>query len=260
MLEFDKIKEYFDPRLARLNPKGVLVEYLQYEFLDSLFKIPGSERLCFIGGTAIRLIHQSHRFSEDLDFDDFGLDFQGFSRMLAKTCEEIKLKGFPIEARVLKKGDNFHGYIKFPGLVYQLGLSGHREEKILLSLDAEVKKKLYVPETVALNKFGVFRKINVAPPPVLMAQKLLAVLSRPRAKGRDFYDVSFLAGKTRPDYAYLKKLTGLSREEFAGRVRERCARLDFRALARDVSPFLFEADQTDRVRHFPENLSAVLAS
>ena len=51
----------------------MLVEYLQYELLDSLFKNKAVAALSFIGGTSIRILHDSPRFSEDLDFDNFGL-------------------------------------------------------------------------------------------------------------------------------------------------------------------------------------------
>lgn len=72
MLTFEQICEYFPKELVKINPKGVLVEYLQYELLDSIFKQANSEKLSFIGGTAIRFIYDSKRFSEDIDFDNFG--------------------------------------------------------------------------------------------------------------------------------------------------------------------------------------------
>ena len=46
--------------------------------------------------------------------------------------------------------------------------------------------------------------INVVPADILLAQKFYAILNRRRAVGRDFYDAMFLAGKTRPDFGYLK--------------------------------------------------------
>jgi len=258
MLEFQTIKQYFDPKLARMNPKGVLVEYLQYEFLDSIFKISGSEKLSFIGGTAIRIVHENSRFSEDLDFDNFGLNFEDFKRLMDKACSEIKLKGFIIEIRFLQKEENYHCYVKFPYILFQAGISKDKNEKVFVSIDAESKKKILVPDYVSINKFGVFRKINVNPAPILLAQKLLAVLLRKMEKGRDFYDSSFLAGKTKPDYDYIKNVTGLSKEEFKKEIVRRCGRLDYHLLARDVAPFLFDADQANRVLCFYENLSAIL--
>jgi len=258
MLDFDQIKEYFNGSEAQRNPKGMLVEYLQYECLDSLFKNPGSEKLSFIGGTAIRIVHDSRRFSEDLDFDNFGLGYNDFKGLAGKACSELEVKGFEIEKRFLEKGKNYHCYIKFPNILFKLGISSHKDEKVFLSIDAEQKKKLFSPEMVSINKFGVFRNIIVDPASVLLSQKLLAILFRKREKGRDFYDASFLAGKTKPDYAYLKKITGLAKDEFCAKITKRCARLDFKALAKDVEPFLFDGDQAERVLSFKQSLPDIL--
>lgn len=258
MLDYHQIKEYFPASLAQINPKGMLVEYLQYEFLDSLFKQSDSEKISFIGGTAIRLIHNSQRFSEDLDFDNFGLDYAEFKTLIGKACAELIVKGFELETKYIMKNKTFHCYVKFPGILHSEGLSGHRQEKILLSVDADRKEKIFIPELKPLNKFGIFRNILVDPPGVLLAQKLLAILYRKREKGRDFYDASFLGGKTKPDYAYLKKIAGLNREEVLQKLVGRCSGLNFKALAKDVEPFLFDSNQTDRILHFNGNLTNIL--
>ena len=256
MLNLSQIKEYF--ATAGHSQKGMLVEYLQYELLDSLFKQAGSEKLSFIGGTAVRIIHNSQRFSEDLDFDNFGLSASAFQALLGKALAEMRLKGFDMESRFLHKGDNYHLYIKFPRLLFSLGLSGHGEEKIFVAVDAQKKKKIFRTEIGLLNKFGVFRNIVVDPPEVIMAQKLLAILYRPRAKGRDFYDVSFLSGKAKPDFAYIKKTTGFNKEQFAEKIVKHCQKLNLKNLAKDVEPFLFDPSQKERVVLFRESLPSIL--
>ncbi|OGC22825.1 hypothetical protein A2291_08570 [candidate division WOR-1 bacterium RIFOXYB2_FULL_42_35] len=250
MLGWEQIKDYFPQELAKLNPKGILVEYLQYEILDSIFKQAGSEKLSFIGGTAIRIINNSQRFSEDLDFDNFGLSAKGFHLLLEKACAEMKLKGFELEREFVSQAPHYHCYIKFPALLNQLKISGHKDEKILVSIDAETKKKIFKPEIKALNKFGVFRNLPVNPATVLLAQKLLAILYRKREKGRDFYDASFLWGLAEPDYIYLKKLTDLEPAGFKQKLLSRCQKLNYKALANDVAPFLFSREQTERVLSF----------
>jgi len=80
----------------------------------------------------------------------------------------------------------------------------------------------------------------------------MTVLSRKREKGRDIYDVSFLMGIAAPDFAYAERMLGLDRTEFLRRFRERLAELDLDALARDVEPFLFSAEQRERVATFRE--------
>jgi len=258
MLTFDQIKEYFSPGLARINPKGMVVEYLQYELLDSLYKQAGSEKMSFIGGTAIRIIYNSQRFSEDLDFDKFGMDYNAFKDLLGKACREMELKGFELEYRFLKKGEVFHVYIKFPALLAIYGLKAHHLEKIFIAVDAEKKKEISAPEIKTLNRFGIFRSIKVNTPAVILSQKLMAILFRKRERGRDFYDVSFLSGLTRPDYSYIRAATGLPESQFKESFIKRCSGFDYKGLAREVLPFLFDAEQKDRVLNFAANISQML--
>lgn len=260
MLELKQIKEYFDPDLARVNPKGMLVEYLQYEYLDSLYKLAGSENLSFIGGTAIRIIHDSRRFSEDLDFDNFGLNYRRFRELINKANKEMATKGFDIEVKFLEKGRVFHCYVRFPDLLFKLGVSPHREEKVFISIDAEEKRKIFQPEKKTLNRFGVFRHIIVNPSSILLSQKLMTILLRKREKGRDFYDASFLAGKTKPDYDYIKKTCGLKKEEFIGKITRRCSALNYKSLAKEAEAFLFDADQTERILAFKDALPGILTA
>jgi len=244
-----QIAGYFPLPLSRRNPRGMLVEYLQYELLDSLFKDEAAAELSFIGGTAIRILHDSPRFSEDLDFDNFGLSFTRFESLLKTACRDMEYKGFLIEYRLVEKGA-WQCYIRFPRVLSDAGLSPDRERKILIRIDSEEKERLYVPRNVVLNKFGVYRRILAAPVSILLTQKMMTILYRKREKGRDIFDVSFLSGVAAPDFAYVEKSVGLDRMEFLRRFGERLGELDMNALARDVEPFLFAPEQRERVSGF----------
>src|SRR3989344_9199348 len=52
---------------------NIVREYFQHVFLAELYKLPDAEKLLFKGGTALRIIYGSPRFSEDLDFSLFGV-------------------------------------------------------------------------------------------------------------------------------------------------------------------------------------------
>ena len=258
MLTIEQIKAYFpDPVFGR-NPQAALVEYLQHELLDSLFKDSEAAQLCFIGGTAIRILHGSQRFSEDLDFDNFGLSFADFGVLLGKACRDMEHKGFTVEFRMVERGA-YHCHIRFPELLYKTGISPDRGRKILVRIDAEAKDRLYAPKTTILNRFGVFRRIINAPVEILLAQKMLTVLFRKREKGRDLYDCSFLMGMTRPEYTYLQQTLGLGRPEFHRMFSQRLNALDLGFLARDVEPFLIEPGQKDRVVYFRETWEEFVA-
>lgn len=258
MLTLEQVKTYFPKETANKNIKGMLVEYLQCEFLDSMFKVSRSEYLSFIGGTAIRIIYNSQRFSEDLDFDNFGLDFKQFEEITAKTCREMQVKGFNLEWRSLKKDNVFHCYIKFPSIFGEFGVKAHHLAKIFLAVDAETKRKVVKPEIFTINRFGVFRSVPTYDPSVLLSQKLIAIINRKRQRGRDFYDASFLSGIAKPDYAYIKSVAGAGKEKFKEKLMKICRRLDYKALSKDVEPFLFAQEQKQRILSFNKNLPSML--
>jgi len=249
MLTLEQISGQFRLPVRQRNPRGILVEYLQYELLDSLFKDAAAAALSFIGGTAIRILHNSPRFSEDLDFDNFGLSFEAFERLLKDVCRDMEYKGFVIEYRMVKKG-SYHCYIRFPELLQQSGLSPKKGEKILIAIDSETKARIYEPGMVFLNRFGVYRRILTAPARILLAQKLLAILYRKRQMGRDIYDASFLMGMVKPDFEYIQKMLDLDKAAFVHSFEEKLNKLDLPGLAREVEPLLFTSEQRNRVATF----------
>lgn len=251
MLTLSQIKENYSEEIFRKNPNAVLVEYLQYELLDSIFKQAGSEKLSFIGGTAIRIAYNSFRFSEDLDFDNLGLSYQNFGGIIKNTVMDMENKGFNLEFRLIKKGA-YHCYIKFPDLLFDNNLTDHKSEKILVRIDTVLKKKNFKPDIYTLNGFSVYRKIQVNPCSVVLAQKLMAILQRKREKGRDFYDVSYLLGIADPDYVFLKKEHKITKEELKKKLIQKINKLNMAELAKDVLPFLIKPDDKERVLSFKE--------
>lgn len=51
-----------------IDVQQLIREEVELAFLNRLFASPLSDRLIFKGGTALRLVYASPRFSEDLDF------------------------------------------------------------------------------------------------------------------------------------------------------------------------------------------------
>ncbi|MEA1962774.1 MAG: nucleotidyl transferase AbiEii/AbiGii toxin family protein [Patescibacteria group bacterium] len=252
MLTFEQIKNEYSQEIIQRNPKAILVEYLQYELLDSLYKQKNSEKLSFMGGTSIRIVYGSQRFSEDLDFDNFGLSYLDFEQVLEKVMADMRNKGLEIEFRLLKKGA-YHCYIKSPKLLFENNLSDHQDEKILVRIDTVLKKQFSKPQNFILNGFGVYRKILVNSQAVILSQKIIAIIERKRSKGRDYYDVSYLLGKTELDFDYLKAILGIKEKgEIKNRLIEMADKNNLNDLAKDVSPFLIDKNGTDRVIGFKE--------
>jgi predicted nucleotidyltransferase component of viral defense system len=75
MFDLSQIREYF-PKEVQQNNFDMLREYLQCRILEIIYKSSISSKLIFIGGTALRIVHQTQRFSEDLDFDNKDLTWQ----------------------------------------------------------------------------------------------------------------------------------------------------------------------------------------
>lgn len=251
MLNLQQIRDQY-PENLQGHDKAILREYLQYKILQSIFESNHASQISFLGGTALRIIYGNNRFSEDIDLDNFGLSWEQFAELMEKVKKFLVLEGFQAEIKSVSR-NAFHCYLRFPDLLYQQGLSPLHEEKILIQIDTIAQGYDYEPEIKVLNKFDVFTSVRVTPLNLLLSQKIYTAVNRKRAKGRDFYDISFLFSKTKPDFGFLEKKMGVStpeqlREEFLLRITD----YDFNALAADVAPFLIRQDQINRVLKFRE--------
>lgn len=250
MLTLDQIAEQY-PENLRPFKRNMLREYLQYKILEIIFTSAHANKLSFLGGTALRIIHGNARFSEDLDFDNFRLQEAEFSDLAKIVRNGLTALGLQTEVNTVNKGA-YRCNIRLPEILALNDLSPHKEEKILIQIDSVAHDFVYQPDEKIINKFDVFSKIFVTPPSILLSQKLFAALNRKRAKGRDFYDIVFLLAFTKPDYAYLSlKIDCKTPEELRAKVMKVAERLDFEDLAQDVSPFLFEASDAKKVKLFP---------
>lgn len=250
MLRLPELLEFY-PAALRVHRAFILREYLQCKILELLFEGPYSTRFCFLGGTCLRLVHNNSRFSEDLDFDNFQVSASEFGEVSEYIQTGLEQQGYQVEMKQVIRGA-YHCYIRFPGLLFDLGLSGYREEKILIQLDTEPQHFDFQPERYILNRFDVTTQILTTPLPILLAQKFVALCLRKKSKGRDFFDIVFLLSKSvKPDYAYLEKKLGVSdRAQLMERVRTVCQQLDMEEMVKDVHNFLFYPTDEKKVRLF----------
>ncbi|MEI7621268.1 MAG: nucleotidyl transferase AbiEii/AbiGii toxin family protein [Candidatus Moraniibacteriota bacterium] len=249
MLSLQEIEKYYPENLKKFK-RNLLREYLQYKILQIIFNSKYASKLSFLGGTALRIIHENSRFSEDLDFDNFSLKEKEFGEISILVKEQLELEGYVVEVRNVYKGA-YRCYVKIPKLLFDSGLSGYEEEKILIQLDTAPHGFHYTPERVVLNKFDVFTEISVTPLDIILAQKIFAIFNRKAMKGRDFFDTVFLLSKTRPNYEYLQlKLDIKTWQELKVKLLSLDGKVDLKDLAGDLEPFLFNADNAKRVTLF----------
>lgn len=251
MLDIQQIKNEY-PEALQGYGRAIIREYLQYKILQAIFESTQASKLSFLGGTALRIVHGNNRFSEDIDLDNFGLGCEAFGELIQKVKLFLELEGFLVETSMVAK-DAFHCDLRFPELLYMQGLSPHQQEKILIQLDTVAQAYTYTPEVRILNKFDVFTEIRVTPLHVLLSQKIYTAFNRKRPKGRDFYDITFLFSRTKPDFGFINQKMGIgSPEHLREAILVKIEGFDFNALADDVAPFLIAREQVQRVVKFRE--------
>jgi len=256
MLDIKQIETFYPDSLKPFK-KNILREYLQYKILEAMFDSPFGNRLSFMGGTAIHIIHGNNRFSEDLDFDNLGLRPNDFKELVSQIIKRISRQGYSIESRTITK-KAFRAYLKFHRILYENRITRHKQEKLSIQIDMEPQNFQYSKDQFILNKFDVFLRINTVPVDLLLSQKILCVFNRPRLMGRDFYDIIFLLGKTRANFTYLEEKLGIRNSNMLKeRLLEKCKHVDFDRLARDVSPFLFDPNDVKKISLFQDYIKNI---
>lgn len=252
MLSLKEIQKFYPESLHQYG-EFLIREYLQYKLLEIVYESEYATSLIFLGGTCLRLIHGNQRFSAGLDFDNRGLGKKEFSEISGLIKKGLELEGYETEIRIVQK-DAFHCYVRFPGILFKEGLSGYKEQKILIQLDTEPQDYHYTPEKTVINKFDVFTEIINTPLSLLLAQKFYAVLNRKRNKGRDFYDIAFLLSmRIEPAWSYLdQKISISNKEDLKNSILAHCEKIDMDEMARDAAPFLIQAKDAKKIVLFSE--------
>ena len=260
MIDIEYIRSFFPPTIARESrfDRYMLKEYLQLLILDYLATTPYINKVVFIGGTNLRLIQGIDRFSEDLDFDCKDLSEDEFMAMTDSVVLYLRQNNVEVETRDKPNPHltAFRRNLYFPQMLFDLGLTGHRDERLLLKIEAQDQGVQYQPVVANVNRMGFFFGIQVPPLDVLCAMKFAAILAR--QKGRDFYDVIFLLSKTKPNMDFLKARVGISTsEELKATIAEQLKEIDLNHKKRDFMHLLFNGANADRIQQFEEVVAAI---
>ena len=250
MIQLELIRTYFplEQRESAEFQKYMLKEYLQLLILDFLSTTPYVRKVTFIGGTNLRLTKGIDRFSEDLDLYCRALSKEEFMEMSDAILQFLQRSGMRVEARD-KENDKLKAFrrnIYFPELLFDLGLSGHKEERFLIKIESQDQQIAYMPVMTNIKGCGFFFPFPVPPDGVLCAMKLSAMLSR--HKGRDFYDAMFLLGQTTPDYHFLGVKSGIHNlDELKSATAELLKTVDLNKKMKDFEHLLFKKENAEKI-------------
>ncbi|MDK2949249.1 MAG: hypothetical protein PWQ56_414 [Patescibacteria group bacterium] len=256
MINLQQILEQY-PDYLRSHKESILKEYLQCKILYIIFESKYANKLSFLGGTSLRILYNNSRFSEDLYFDNFGVNSEEFINLGDIIKDSLEREGYKVEIEIKTK-NNFRIKIRIPELLFDLNISPLLNEKILIQVDTATKRFDYVPNEVILNKFEIFTKIYATPKDILLSQKIDAAFNRKRIMGRDFFDIAFLYGiGVTPNFDFLNKELGIkNNQELREYLLSKSKEIDFNLLARDIEPLIFNEKDKSRVvlfKQFVEN-------
>lgn len=250
MISLEAIKNFFPANLRNnaWSHKYLLKEYIQLMILDYLSSTPYIRKLTFIGGTCIRLTKGIDRFSEDLDFDIKACSQEEFVKMTDDVIRFLQNNGLNALAKDSKNPNlkTFRRNIHFPELLFDLGLSGHKEERFLIKIESQDQLVDYPSQIVNIKGAGFYFPLPVPPDAILCAMKISAMIDR--KKGRDFYDAMFLLSQTLPDFGFLEDKLGISNLEM---LKKQAAivfqSIDLRHKMKDFEHLLFNKDNSKRI-------------
>ncbi|MDP2864588.1 MAG: nucleotidyl transferase AbiEii/AbiGii toxin family protein [bacterium] len=181
MLSRESLEKF--TKLYQTDIENAAREYCQHLFLSFLYQQPEAEKLLFKGGTALRIILKSPRFSEDLDFTGSGILQETVEELFAKTLSEIERTGIKVDIIEAKKTTG--GYLGIATFfLYELKI------KVQIEVSLRNERRLKGIRTLIQSDYLPAYTLVHLPIEDIVKGKLTALFSR--KKPRDFYDYYFL--------------------------------------------------------------------
>ncbi len=262
-----------------------LSETIQAIALLGLSRTDFFSHAAFYGGTALRLLYDLNRFSEDLDFSllqpakDFRLSSYlgslrnemeafGFSVVIEDHPKSVKT---PIESAFIKANTRIH--VIRAGIPKAIADKIHRNAVCKVKIEIDIDPPPFAAFEVAYIDDPIPFSIQAYSGPSLFAGKIDAVLSRgwkSRVKGRDLYDFAFLVRKNIPllishlearlkQKGFYTREAPLDEKRCIEMILHRIESIDLGAAKADVFPFIdrpqdLDVWSEDYFRHVLNNL------
>ena len=247
-----------------------LREILQEIVLLALYDAGFFKYAAFYGGTALRILHDLPRFSEDLDFSLLEKNPE-FNLKPYEDAVITTLKSFGFDVTIdLREKDNksaiASAFVKGNTIEHLININAPKDITSKIHRDQVVKIKLEVDTNPPLG-FEIENVIRLTPRPFsinaftlpsLYAGKMHAILCRAwgsRPKGRDWYDmVWYIANDVELDVKHLKARLSqsckylevndikipdeLTKQNIKNLLLQRIESLDVVKAKNDVQPFI----------------------
>ena len=198
---------------------NVAREYCQHLFLRAFYNERGSERVMFKGGTALRIVYGSPRFSEDLDFSGFHTRVSEIEDWVASAASEMERNAIPVS--IIESKATSGGYLSIiSSPVRDLPVQIQLQVSLRRRGDVKGRGVLITPDLLPAYT------LTQLPEELLVREKLDALMTR--RKPRDYYDLYFMLRKG---------LIPTSMMALLSRARDALvkSKIDF---SRDLGPFL----------------------
>lgn len=230
-----------------------LREYVHWLILKAIDEKGLRHKIAFVGGTALRVVFKTNRFSEDLDFSLVSADFPPAGEFADLLQSEMTRCGIESNISNLKADRNVISFfLKFPNLLYPLQISPHKGQVLSVKIEADrnppsgwkVQEYLFTdPLMFWITHYDL---------PSLFAGKLHAFFYRGYDKGRDYYDLLFfLRNKVQLNFDFFQHAAAqthpqdkyVSAEQVFARVSEKLQKTNMANVRKEVIPFLLEPSE-----------------
>ena len=137
--------------------------------------------LAFHGGTALRLLYSLPRHSEDLDFTlERKPELYDMASYTNSIARQFQHEGYEVEIKRSSERAVHNAWVRFVGLLFEMGLSSQRGEGFSIMLEVDTKPPAGVGLARSLVRRRVMLQLQHHDRPSLLAGKLHAEKDKQR--------------------------------------------------------------------------------
>lgn len=250
---------------------NALKEIIQEVALVGLWRSKFFDEAAFYGGTALRILYNLDRFSEDLDFSLLNPNSQyDLTPHLKAIQKELLGFGFHVDVNTKAKSKDSavqSAFLKGNTLEHliEIGVSDkilhtqHRDSALKIKLEVDTDPPAHFTTTTQYLLQPIPFFVRTFSEPDLFAGKIHAILCRSwknRVKGRDWYDlvwyiaqgiplhIQHLEMRLRQSGHYTGKAS-LTKNDVIALLEKKIGTVDFRDAKADVTPFVKDPASLD---------------